>query len=99
MPLLHVDLQEGFLGEPVVATVNGRELFRKDGVRTRTQIGLADSFEIKELPPGPTEIALTARGATEEISVSLSADLYIGVSLTPEGRIVHKQSAHAFGYV
>ena len=98
MPLLHVDLQEGFLGEPVAATVNGRELFRKDGVRTRTQIGLADSFEVV-MPPGPVEIALTARGTTHDISVSLSSDLYIGVSITPEGSIVHKQSAQAFGYV
>ena len=98
MPLLHVDLQEGFLGEPVVATVNERELFRKDGVRTRTQIGLADSFEIV-LPPGPVEIALTARGTTHDISTSLSSDLYIGVSITPEGRFVHKQSSQAFGYV
>jgi hypothetical protein len=98
MPLLHVDLQEGFAGEPVVATVNGRELFRKDGVRTRTQIGLADSFEIV-LPQGPATIVLTARGATEEIAASLSSDLYVGVSITPEGRIVHKQSAHAFGYL
>jgi hypothetical protein len=97
MPLLHVDLQEGFLGEPVVAAVNGRELFRKDGVRTRTQIGLADSFEIV-LPHGPIEIALTARGTTHPISASLSSDLYVGVSITPEGGVVHKQSAHAFGY-
>ena len=98
MPLLHVDLQEGFHGEPVAATVNGRELFRKDGVRTRTQIGLADSFEIA-LPPGPVEIAITVRETTEDISVSLSSDLFIGVSITPEGRIVHKQSSQAFGYV
>jgi hypothetical protein len=97
MPLLHVDLQEGFIGEAVVASVNGRELFRKEGVRTRTQIGLADSFELV-LPPGPTEITLTARGKTHAISASLSTDTYIGVSLTPEGSLVHKQSAHAFGY-
>jgi hypothetical protein len=51
------------------------------------------------LPPGPVEIALTARGTTHDISTSLSSDLYIGVSITPEGRIVHKQSAQAFGYV
>ena len=98
MPLLHVDLQEGFLGEPVVATVNGRELFRKDSVRTRTQIGLADSFEIV-LPPGPVEIALTARGTTADISVSLSTDLFVAVSITPEGQIVHKQSSEPFGYL
>jgi hypothetical protein len=98
MPLLHVDLQEGFGGEPVLITVNGRELFRKDGVRTRTQIGLADSVE-ETLPAGDIRIEVTARGTTHAIAAPLSADLYLGVSITPEGRIVHKQSAHAFGYV
>jgi hypothetical protein len=98
MPLLHVDLQEGFGGEPVRIAVNGDELFRKDGVRTRTQIGLADSVE-QTLPAGDIRIEVTARGTTHTIAAPLSADLYLGVSITPEGRIVHKQSAHAFGYV
>ena len=98
MPLLRVDLQEGFGGEPVLITVNGREQFRKDGVRTRTQIGRADSLEVT-LPAGPTSIEVTARGTTHRIAASLSADLYVGVSITPDGSIVDKQSAHAFGYV
>jgi hypothetical protein len=98
MPLLHVALQEGFGDEPVLATVNGHEQFRKDHVRTRTQIGLADSFELT-LPAGPVEIAVTARGATHRITASLSADLYVGVSITRDGQIVDKQSTHAFGYV
>jgi hypothetical protein len=98
MPLLRVDLQEGFGGEPVLITVNGREHFRKDGVRTRTQIGRADSFELT-LPTGPTTIEITARGTTHRVAATLSADLYVGVSITPDGTIVDKQSAHAFGYV
>jgi hypothetical protein len=98
MPLLHVDLQEGFGGEPILITVNGRELFRKASVRTRTQIGLADSFELT-LPAGTAHIEVTARGTTHTIAAPLSADLYLGVSITPDGQIVHKQSAHAFGYV
>ena len=98
MPLLHVDLQEGFAGEHVVVTVNGHEHFRKDGVRTRTQIGLADSFELT-LPAGPARIEVTARGATRQIDVALSADLYIGVSISPDGTIVDRQSTQAFGYV
>jgi hypothetical protein len=42
---------------------------------------------------------VTARGTTHTIAAPLSADLYLGVSITPDGQIVHKQSAHAFGYV
>jgi hypothetical protein len=98
MPLLHVALQEGFGGEPVAVSVNDRELFRKDDVRTRTQIGRADSFELT-VPAGDARIGVTARGTTTQIPVSLSADLYVGVSLTPEGTIVHKQSTEPFGYV
>jgi hypothetical protein len=98
MPLLRVDLQEGFGGEPVRVTVNGQEEFRKDGVRTRTQIGRADAFEVT-LPPGPAQIEISARGTTHRIAVSISADLYVGVSITPDGTIVDKQSPHAFGYV
>jgi hypothetical protein len=98
MPLLRVDLQEGFSGEPVRITVNGRDEFQKDGVRTRTQIGRADAFEVT-LPAGPAHIEVHARGVTHQIAVSLSANLYIGVSITPDGTIVDKQSSHAFGYV
>jgi hypothetical protein len=98
MPLLHVALQEGFGGEPVAVSVNDRELFRKDDVRTRTQIGRADSFELT-LPAGEARVAVTARGTTTHISVSLSADQYIGVSLTAQGTIVHKLSTEPFGYV
>jgi hypothetical protein len=97
MPLLHVALQEGFGGEPVVVSLNDRELFRKDDVRTRTQIGRADSFELT-VPNGDARIDVTARGTTTPIPLSLSADLYIGVSVTPEGTIVHKQSTEPFGY-
>ena len=98
MPLLRVDLQEGFVGDSVRITVNGEERFRKDGVRTRTQIGRADAFEMT-LPPGPARIEVTARGVTHPIAVSLAADLYVGVSIAPDGTIVDKQSGHAFGYV
>ena len=98
MPLLRVDLQEGFVGEPVRITVNGQEEFHKDDVRTRTQIGRADAFEVT-LPEGPAQIEISARGITRRIAVSISADLYVGVSITRDGTIVDKQSDHAFGYV
>ena len=39
------------------------------------------------------------RGITRRIDVSISADLYVGVSIAQDGSIVDKQSSRAFGYV
>lgn len=98
MALLHVDLQEGFESEPVAVSVNGQDALRKPAVRTRTQIGLADSFELT-LPPGDTRVAVTARGKTATLVLPLQDALYVGISLTPEGEIVHRTSLQAFGYL
>ncbi len=46
MVLLHIAFQEGFTDDTVVVRVNGREVFRKGSVKTRLQIGYADSFEV-----------------------------------------------------
>ena len=35
MPQLRVALLEGFTGETVIIRVNGREVFRESGVKTR----------------------------------------------------------------
>jgi hypothetical protein len=98
MALLHVDLQEGFEAEPVVVSVNGQDAFHKPTVRTRTQIGLADSFELT-VPPGDTAVQVTARGATARFTVPVQDTVYVGISITPEGKIVHRTSSQAFGYV
>jgi len=98
MPVLHVDLQEGFEAEPVVVSVNGQEVFRKTAVNTRTQIGLADSFELT-LPQGDTSVHVSARGTTARFIVPLQDTTYVGVSITPDGEIVHQVSRRAFGYL
>lgn len=98
MPLLHVALQEGFEGEPVVISVNGREIFRGDHVKTRTQIGLAASVD-ETLAAGNAIIDVQAGGARTQIHAPLSEDLYLGISLTRDKQIVYRESAQAFGYV
>ena len=98
MALLHVDLQDGFESEPVTVSVNGQQAFHNPAVRTRTQIGLADSFELT-LPPGDTTVQITARGTTETFAVHLQDTIYLGISITPEGEIVQRTSPQAFGYL
>lgn len=98
MPKLHIALQEGFAGEPVTISVDGRDVYRKDQVRTRTQIGLADSVETTH-DDGPATIDVKAKGAAETIKVSIDGDLYLALSLAPDGRIVHRTSAQPFRYM
>ena len=98
MPRLHIALQEGFAGDPVSINVDGHEIYRKDSVRTRTQIGLADSIETTH-DKGSATIEIHARDSAATIMPTLDGDLFLAVSLSPDGRIVHRSSAEPFRYM
>ena len=98
MPRLHIALQNGFTGVPVTIVVDGGEVYRKDNVRTRTQIGLADSVEL-EHASGPAAIDVTAGEASGLVRVTVSGDLHVSISVTPENTIVHKSSPTPFRYM
>ena len=98
MPRLHIALQNGFTGVPVTIVVDGREVYRKDNVRTRTQIGLADSVEL-EHAPGAAAIDVTAGEATGSVRAEVSGDLHVSISVSPENTIVHKSSPTPFRYM
>jgi hypothetical protein len=98
MPRLHIALQDGFAGDPVSISVDGHEIYRKAGVRTRTQIGLADSVDTTHAA-GSATIDIRARDATATITPTLTGDLYVAVSLSPDGRIVHRSAAEPFRYM
>jgi len=98
MPLLHIALQDGFTGEPVAIAVDGREIYRKDQVRTRTQIGLADSVETAH-DAGPARIEISARGTSSTLTPTIAGDLYLAVSIAADGRIDHRTSSQPFRYM
>ena len=82
---LHVALQNGFTGDEVVLRLNGREVFRKEGVRTKTQVGLGDLFRV-DVPRGPVvlETRLPARRLSDVLEFVLSKPLHIGVNVDPD---------------
>jgi hypothetical protein len=98
MPLLHIALQEGFGGDPVAITVDGREVYRKDQVRTRTQIGLADSIQVKH-DAGTARIEIRVGKKSAAFTETLTGDLHLGFSISPDGTIVRRVSAEAFKYM
>jgi hypothetical protein len=101
MVLLHVALQEGFEDDTVVIRVNGEEVFHKPNVKTRLQIGYADSIEVN-VQEGPVnvEVALPLRDLTESVVLQVSAPVYLGVSVTRDGRIMYTEPrSEPFGYL
>lgn len=98
MPRLHIALQDGFTGEPVAIAVDGREIYRKDQVRTRTQIGHADTVETTHAD-GPARIDIDARGTSSTITPVIAGDTYVGVSIGADGRIAHRSSQQPFRYM
>ncbi len=100
MAVLHIALQEGFTGDEVVIRVEGKEVFHKSNVKTRTQIGFADSVDVA-VEPGraSVEILLPARNISVSVPVALSARLYLAVSLRADNTLTCKTSNSAFGYL
>jgi hypothetical protein len=96
---LHIALQEGFTGEPVIIRINGKEAYRREKVNTKFQIGYADSFEVNvDEGQVKVEVLLPTKGLSETFEMEVSNPTYIGVSID-QGRIGHRISPQPFGYL
>jgi hypothetical protein len=102
MPLLHIAFQEGFMDDTVVVRANGKEVCHKPNVTTRLQIGYADSCEadVRENTVN-VEVILPLRSLSKAIPIVFddSTPVYLGLSVTPEGRISERVSREPFGYL
>lgn len=101
MPTLHVALEEGFDHDEVRILVDGVEVYRKQDVSTRLQIGLADSFDV-DVGSGPAvgiDVALPARQREQHLTVAVQAPMFLGISLDGSGQVQHRLSSTPFGYV
>jgi hypothetical protein len=100
MPLVRVDLQEGFADDRVSVRLNGVTAVESDHVSTRTQVSVAAVGQERELPAGRLEVVVDvpSRNLTGRLELPLSADTYVGVSVE-DGRISFRQSNEAFGYL
>ena len=99
MATLHVALQEGFLDDTVSIHVGGREVFRRESMRTRLQTGYADSYEM-DVADGPLEVRIEvpSQHLASTLTVDVSGAAYLGVSIIA-GTIRVRPSREPFGYV
>ena len=96
---LVIDLQDGFEGDAVVVCLDGREVFRKAGVRTRYQISRADRITLEaDAGRRTVEVSLPDKGIKDEVTIDVEATPFLGVSLD-QGALVFKPSSEAFRYL
>lgn len=99
MQLLHIAFQKGFEGDTVILCINGKEMFRKENVKTGAQIGYASSFEINSHEgPVTIDILLPMKNLSETVELELTAATFLGVSIE-QGKIVYRISGQPFGYL
>jgi hypothetical protein len=101
MPILKIDLQDGFNGDRVTVRVDGRVVYDKPQVRTRTQIGLADSVQVETGPLAELAVSLPDKGVEASTAVNVEETPNVGVvvegrevrfKFPPEGQVM-------FGYL
>ena len=98
MNTLRIALQDGFEGDAVVVSVNGKEVFDQDSVKTKRQIGNARSFDVEVAEESAdVEVSLPSRKLSESIAVKMDGKVYLGVSIT-RNRIEYNISSEPFHY-
>lgn len=97
---LQIDFQTGFDRDAIVVYIENEEAWRRSDIRSRYQTGLAESFST-HLPRGAIElrIDLPARHLSLTLNLQLGPQLFIGVNLTDEGRLVHEVRTESFYYM
>jgi hypothetical protein len=99
MAVLSVALGEGFDGDSVVVYVDGRRVLEREGVSTRTQIGLAESFEVRvDGDAAVVDVQVPSRRAARRIEPRLADRLYLDISLEGDD-VVFRTSEEPFGYL
>lgn len=100
MATLHIALQEGFVKDRVVVSVNGVVVADLPSVSTRNQIGFAESVELN-VPDGQAQIvvAVPSRGLDSRASVEgLGGTIYVAASIEA-GRLRLSQQREPFRYL
>jgi hypothetical protein len=97
---LQINLQDGFNGDEVNISINGKQVYHKKDVRTRTQIGLADMIETR-ISSGQVslEIQLVNRQISKVIDTQVTDTLHIGISVSPQNQIVYHIQDTPFYYL
>jgi hypothetical protein len=98
--MISIDLQTGFNGEPIEIRIGDELVFRKEHVRTKKLIGVADTIILEKFDRREGVAIVVKVGDFPPYEISLneaSNGKHIGLSLA-DGKVSHLISEHPFGY-
>jgi hypothetical protein len=97
---LHVELQEGWSGEPVEVIVDGQPAYRGNPT-TRMQTGFAAGVEV-DVPAGGepvvVEIQVPQRDIVTRHQIGAGPEIWVGLTLR-DGQVRVREQPAPFGYV
>ena len=97
--LLHIALQDGFYNNTVKVFVDEEERASRSNVTSKTQIGLAGTVELQLLTgQHALQVSVVGRPTSEVLTIELTQPLYVGVSVSADGKIVYTRSESPFRY-
>ena len=95
--LLCIDLQDGFHDDTVHIRVNNQLLAEKENVTSSPLTGIATYLETTVQGTFKLEVAVVNRGLTDQRTMQIVTDTYVGVSIMA-GRLDVIISHEPFGY-
>jgi hypothetical protein len=103
MATLHVHLQDGFVGEPVVVRVGSRVILDVPDARTKPQTGLAKKAKPVDVPAGRQVLTVrlpsrSADACTLDVNVS-DPETYVGLSVDESGTVTHREWTERRAYL
>jgi hypothetical protein len=100
MPVLRVDLQEGFRNDTVIVRVDGAEVYRKNGVTTRLPVGVAESFEVPTAKDDAgIEVDVPTKQQSASAGVQVTQHPYLGISFDASNHLILHPSSELFRYM
>ena len=87
---LRLYLTEGFAGDRVVVSVNGKVVFDRPGITTKKVYGLAEELQPVQIPGdgAKVEVSLPERNLATTFDVNLSKGSHVPVAVE-NGRLLH----------
>ena len=100
MNMLHIALHEGFTDHTVNIRVNGREVYRKSGVKTDLAISRADAVDVDAgSAKAMVEVTVEPGGSHKSVEVDVSATPNLGVSREKDGQLTFVVQRDIFRYM
>jgi hypothetical protein len=96
---LHIALHDGFKGQTVTVTVDGRQVYHRAGVQTDLRISRADAFETETTgPQAQVEVTIEPGSQRAAMSVDVRSTPFLAIDVTGNA-IRLTPSAEPFRYM